>query len=228
MAEPNVSWVPRHLVRARLALTSLFNSLRAMGVICAIAYGECVDDFEGASVLDLFLVAVDGERAKAVSSWLNKMAQRYERDVGKAFNFTVVPLDELGDYRTSELDEIMSTGVYVMGDIDKSLIARNLKQKYMLITYDATYMRVRDRLALRDKLFGKEVIMLYKASAYKVKTEGLVDKAGGIRVGERSFLVPRDRAKEVMDELDRAGVRYFAHEIELSEADIRHIKSRST
>ncbi|RLI09077.1 hypothetical protein DRO32_01395, partial [Candidatus Bathyarchaeota archaeon] len=76
--------------------------------------------------------------------------------------------------------------------------------------------------------FGREILMVHGPSAYKMKEEGLVDKVGGLRVGERSFIVPRDRAKEIMDELDKAGVRYFAREVELSQEDIRHIKSRST
>lgn len=228
MAEPNVGWIPRRYPRARVSMASLLRTLRAMGVICAIAHGDCVEDYDRAGSVDLFLVASSKEAMKVISSWLSKMAQRYERDVGKALNFTVVSVDELGDYTPSELDEVMEGGIHLMGDIDKWLIRRNLRQKYMLITYDVGFMRVRRRLELRDRLFGREILMVHGPSAYKMKEEGLVDKVGGLRVGERSFIVPRDRAKEIMDELDKAGVRYFAREVELSQEDIRHIKSRST
>ena len=228
MAELNLGWIPRHHVRARVALTSLLRSLKALGVICAIAHGECVDDYDAGCVLNLFLVASDDQRAKIVSSWLSKMTQRYERDVGKVLAFTVVSLDELADYNPSELNEILDTGVHIMGDIDKGLIMRNLKQKYVFITYDASYMTVRERLRLRNELFGKEVIFIHGSVPRKAKVEGLVEKAGGLRVGEKAFIIPKDRAKLVMDELDKRGIRYFSREIELSLTDIRHLKSRST
>lgn len=228
MAELNLGWIPRHHARARVALAGLFRSLRALGVVCAIAHGDCVEDYDAACVLNFFLVTSDDQKAKLVSSWLSKMAQRYERDVGKALSFTVVSLDELSDYSPSEFNEILDTGIYIMGDIDKGLITRNLKQKYVYVTYDASYLPVRERLKLRDELFGKEVVFLYGPMPRKARIEGLVDKVGGLRVGEKAFIVPKDKAKVLMDELDKRGVRYFSREIELSLADIRHLKSRST
>ncbi|RLI11066.1 hypothetical protein DRO33_04735 [Candidatus Bathyarchaeota archaeon] len=228
MSELNLGWIPRQHARARVALTGLLRSLRSLGVICAIVHGECVEDYDSASAVEMFLVASDERSARLASSWLSKMAPRYERDLGKVLSFTVVPLDELDEYDPSELGRILDTGIYVMGEMDKGIIARNLRQKYVLITYDVSYLPVRKRLELAGELFGKEVVVLYRGVPRKVRVEGFVEKMGGLRMGERSFIIPKDRAKAVMDRLDKMGIRYFTKDLRLSLAEVRHLKSRST
>ena len=227
MFGPELGWVPEKRPRARLALSSLMRALEGLGVVCGIAHGRCVDDFDAAPAIELFLIVQDEKRALALSSWLNKMAGRYERDIGKPLAFTVISMDELADYDPSKLDEILSGGIQVMGRMDKHAILRRLRQPHVLIVFDTAALRARERVALRKELFGAEEVKVVGSSVYKITQEGLIDRVGGARVGKDVLVVPKDRADEVIAFLEERKVRYFIKEVPLSLDDIRNMRLRS-
>jgi len=225
MEDLNLGWVPITYRQARMAISYLVRTLEHLGVLCAIVHGDCVEDFETAKTLNLFLVVEDEERARFVSRWLGKVIGRYEREIGRILEFTIVTIDELDEYTPSELDEILNSGIQLICRLDRGLILRAVKQKYVLFTYDASTMRVRDKLDLRKELYGTEEVARYGPFVYKMTRDGLVSKLGGVRIASDAFVVPEDRAKEVIEVLERKGIRYFAREVSLSESDIRRMRT---
>jgi len=223
---PELGWVPEGRHRVRIALSSLMKALESLGVVCGLVYGECVDDFEAASTVDFFLIVKDENKATAISSWLNKMIGRYEREVGKPLSFTIISMSELAEYDPSELDEILSEGIQVMGNIDKYAILRGIKQPHVLIIYDTSDLKARERVALRKELFGFEEVTVVGPSVYKLTRDGLIGRVGGARVGRDAIVVPKDRADEVIAFLEERGARCFVRDIPLSLDDIRRMQLR--
>jgi len=225
---PELSWIPGRFPRARAALASLFKLLNSFGLLCGIAHGECVDDFERAETVDLLLVVQDEEQARRLSSWLGKVLSRYEREVGKPITFSVITANELKNTDPSELDKMLSEGVQVAGAMDKEALLRTIRQPHVIITYGTKGMRVRDSLALRKELFGTEEVYLVGSSVYKMTKEGLVDKVGGARIGPDTLIVPKDRADEVIALLERKRAWYHVREVSLSQEEIRRLRTRSS
>jgi len=214
--------------RARVALMALARALDALGVLCATAYGDCISDFEAAETVNIFSVVEDEDKARAVLTWFNKVARRYEHDVGKLIVLTVVSVDELNEHGPSELDEALGSGIQIAGRVDKDFILRNVRRPHVLVTLDTTMMRVRERLALRRELFGSEEVVVRGPETYKGTRGGLLEDYGAIRVGDDSFLVPSDRLDDVVRELNRKGLRFFIKEVMLSREDLRRLKGRPT
>lgn len=222
-----LSWIPDSQRRARAVTSSLLNVLDCLGVLCAVVYGECVDDFVGAEAVELFIVVKDEEQAKRVTAWMNKMMRDFERGTGKLLSYTVVTLAELKEMEPSELDRTLGSGVQVAGRLDRELVLRELKEPHILISIDTTFMKVKEKLKLVEFLYGREEVVVHGSKAYKVTREGLVDRVGGIRLTDNTFVVPRDRVKEVLRELEEKKLKYFTREIYLSQRDIRQIRTRS-
>ena len=226
MPGPELGWVPDGRHRARVALSSLVRALENLGVLCGLVYGECIDDFDSAPAIEFFLIVQNERRVTALSSWLNKMVGRYEREIGKPLSFTIMSMDKLEEYDPSKLDSILSEGIQIAGAIDKYAILRGLKQKHVLITYDTSDMRARERVALRKELFGTEEVIVVGSSIYKTTKDGLIEKVGGARIGRDALVVPKDRADEVIAFLEKRGARCFVKEIALSIEDIRRMRLR--
>jgi len=227
LLSPELGWIPEGRPRARLALSGLIRALEGLGVVCGVVYGECIDDFDAAPAVEFFLIVQNEGRALALSSWLNKMAGKYERDIGKPLSFTVISMDRLVEYDPSRLDEILSEGIQIVGRMDKHAILKGVKQPHVLVTYDTSDLRARERVALRKELFGTEEVKVVGSSVYKITRGGLIEKVGGARVGRNTVVVPRDRADEVIAFLEGRGARCFVREVPLSPDDIRRMKLRS-
>ena len=227
MVGPELGWVPEGRHRVRIALSGLMRALENLGVVCGLVHGECIDDFDAAPAIEFFLIVQDDKRALALSSWLNKVVGRYEREVKKPLSFTVVSMDELAEYEPSELDKILSEGIQVMGSMEKQAILNGIKQPHVLIIYDLSDLRARERVALRKELFGVEEVKVVGSSVYKTTRDGLIEKVGGARIGRDSLVVPRDKADEVIAFLEKRGARCFVREMPLSPEDIRRMKLRS-
>lgn len=223
-----LAWIPRSRPRARAVTASLLKVLDSLGVVCAVVYGPCLEDFESAETVDFFIVVDDEERAKTVAAWMNKMTRDFERGTGKLLSFKVVTAAELQELEPSELDRALGSGVQVAGRLDRELVLRELKEPHVVVTIDTAFMKVRERLELAKYLFGSEEVVVRGAHAYKITREGLVDKVGGVRLSDNSFVVPRDRAKEVLKALEERGLRYFARETLLSQRDLRQLRTRSS
>ncbi|RLI37420.1 hypothetical protein DRO60_04585 [Candidatus Bathyarchaeota archaeon] len=219
--------IPRSRPRARAVTASLLKVLDCLGVMCAVVYGPCLEDFESAGAVDFFIVVDDEEKAKTVIAWMNKMTRDFERGTGKLLSFKVVTAAELHELEPSELDRTLGSGVQVAGRLDRELVLRELKEPHVMVTVDTTFMKVTERLELAKYLFGSEEVVIRGARAYKITREGLVDKVGGVRLSDSSFVVPRDRVKEVLKALEEKGLRYFAREIFLSQRDLRQLRTRS-
>jgi len=227
LAGPDLSWVPIERRRARMALAALARALNAIGVLCATAYGDCVSDFEAAETINLFSVVEDRDKARAVVAWFNKVAKRYEHEVGKFIVLTVVSMDELSNHSPSELDEALASGIQIAGSVDKEFILRGLRRPYALVMIDMTTMRVRDRIAMRKELFGSEEVAIRGPDAFKGMRPGVLDRLGVIRLDRDTFLVPMDRVDDAARELEKRRLRYFIREVMLSREDIKHLRSRS-
>ena len=222
-----LAWIPRSRPRARAVTVSLLKVLDCLGVMCAVVHGPCLEDFESAETVDFFIVVDDEEKAKTVSAWMNKMTRDFERGTGKLLSFKVVTAAELQELEPSELDRALGGGIQVAGRLDRELVLRELKEPHVMITVDTTFMKVRERLELAKYLFGSEEVVVHGARAYKITRDGLVDTVGGVRLSDDSFVVPRDRVKEVLEALEEKGLRYFTREVFLSRRDIRQLRTRS-
>jgi len=222
-----LDWVLKLPMAIRSAFLSLARALESFDILCALLYGRCVEEFDDSDTIDLLVLIDDDKKKRFIAAWIRKIAPRIERCTGKQLSYSITTLEELGRREHPELNEALRYGVQLAGKLNKEIILRNLRQSHVLVAVDTTPMKVRDRVALREELFGREMVILRGPKAYRVSTEGVISQLGGIRVGDDAFVIPKDKAEDALNELKKRGLRYFTREVFISQEEIRRIKAKS-
>ena len=167
---------------------------RLRGVLAVIVFGSYArGEFDEGSDVDLLVLFSDEEDLRLGRERIWKLASESE-------TFIQVISMTLEEIKSSPLlTSVLRDGITLFRKDDFDLGKIVSFSPIALISYDLKDLEPVEKVKVLHKLYGRKG---------KRKYVGIVEKLGGFRVGRGSFIVPYNKARDVLGFLDRKGVPY--------------------
>lgn len=172
----------------------------------ALVYGSVAVGTAGPeSDLDL-LVLASADAHEELARDLFRIGARH----GVSISPYLVDRSELARLDPQFLESLARDGIPLKGKaLDLSL--RQIRaEPYQLVTLHLDHLRQGAKVSLSRELYGYESVRKYKGKVYRSRTEGLVQREGGRKLGRGTFLIP-SRAWPVLETvLRKRGAKRWA------------------
>ena len=114
--------------------------------------------------------------------------------LGARHNVTISPYlierAELADLNPQFAESVARDGIALKGpSLDPTLGELDLRPHYLVTLY-LDHLPQKTKVALSRELYGYRSVRPYKRARYESRSEGLLDRVGGRKLGRGTFLVP--------------------------------------
>ena len=152
----------------------------------AIAYGSVARGTAGEeSDLDLLVLAPRG-RHEALARELFRLGARHDVTVSPY----LVDRGELAGLDPQFVESVTRDGIALKGPPLDPTVGRLGLRPHVLVTLYLDHLPQRTKVALSRELYGYRSSRRYKRARYESRSEGLLDRVGGRKLGRGTVLVP--------------------------------------
>ncbi len=102
--------------------------------------------------------------------------------------------------------DVISSGILLYGKYDELLPGLTY---YLMVRMDLSNIKTARQMKVWRKLYGYR----QKIGRKTYTGKGLLDKAGGIKLGKAVILIPMERRKEILEFLNKNRVKYTLNEL---------------
>lgn len=198
-------------VRLEHDLSSLTEEVSSIKeVVAVILFGSIAKgDYDEYSDCDLLVVFRDRE-----SMWRrwNELFQRVGK-LGLLVHLIPKSLDEFTNSEPTFLEEVLKHGkaLYSKYPFQPSLVPLNL-QRARLLVYNMRRLKQEDKMRLLYRLYGKR----------GARSMGLVNRLGGLKIGEGCIIVPEENAGAILEVLREHGVEVKSFDVYVPRDELKN------
>ena len=146
------------------------------------------------SDVDICLVLKDPNATQDLSVKFLDLEKKHDRDINVVFTDRI--FSGLDRYF---VETLLKDGSILAGAMPPIPTGRLELEPYEIIRFDLRTLGHADKMRIKRQMYGMATMRKYKRKVYRSTKRGLIEDAGGIRIGIASVLVPEKHIGPVED-----------------------------